>query len=90
MLQGLLISYWDLLFHRQIATPVAKWAYDQGAYFTDKRFLSFKYLCYFIVGYLYLYLTLLMVNLPKFWYGMVNRFCCFWLRIKTQYATWKT
>jgi hypothetical protein len=30
MLQGLLISYWDLLFHRQIATPVAKWAY-QGA-----------------------------------------------------------
>jgi hypothetical protein len=61
MLQ-LLISYWDLLFHRQIATPVAKWAYDQGALiFTDKSLAIsfFLYLCYFIVGYLYLYLTAL-------------------------------
>lgn len=37
MLQGLAVSYWDVLFHRQIATPVARWAYDGGALiFTDK------------------------------------------------------
>jgi hypothetical protein len=36
MLQGLAVSYWDVLFHRQIATPITRWAYDGGANFTDK------------------------------------------------------
>ena len=37
MVQGLAISYWDVLFHREIASPVAKWAYDEGTLIhTDK------------------------------------------------------
>jgi hypothetical protein len=88
MLQGLLISYWDLLFHRQIATPVAKWAYDQGALiFTDKSLaISFFLSTFviFIVGYLYLYLTALNGKFAKI-PGMewLTDSVAFWLRIKT-------
>ena len=88
MVQGLLISYWDLLFHREIATPVAKWAYDQGAIIhTDKRlaiFFFFNTFMLFIGGYLYLYLRALsgkFATIP----GMewLTDSVAFWLRIKT-------
>lgn len=88
MLQGLVISYWDLLFHRQIATPVAKWAYDQGALiFTDKSLAISFFLntfVIFIVGYLYLYLTALNGKFAKI-PGMewLTDSVAFWLRIKT-------
>ena len=50
MIQGLVISYWDLLFHRQIATPVAKWAYDQGSIiYTDKNLAIVFFLNTFII-----------------------------------------
>ena len=50
MVQGLVISYWDLLFHRQIASPVAKWAYDQGALiYTDKNLAIVFFLNTFII-----------------------------------------
>jgi hypothetical protein len=88
MLQGLVISYWDLLFHRQIATPVAKWAYDQGALiFTDKSLAISFFLntfVIFIVGYLYLYVTALTGKFAKL-PGMewLTDSVAFWLRIKT-------
>lgn len=88
MLQGLAISYWDLLFHRQIATPVAKWAYDQGAFiFMDKQLaIAFFYgtFAIFIAAYFYLYVTAVrgkFATLP----GMewLTDSVAFWLRIKT-------
>jgi len=37
MIQGLVISYWDLLFHREIATAVTKWIFDESGFiYTDK------------------------------------------------------
>ena len=88
MVQGLVISYWDLLFHRQIASPVAKWAYDQGALiYTDKNLAIVFFLntfIIFIVGYSYLYFRAIkgkFATIP----GMewLTDSVAFWLRIKT-------
>jgi hypothetical protein len=88
MIQGLIVSYWDLIFNREIATPVAKWAYDQGmVIYTDKNlaisffmntFFSFMFL------YLYLYVTALrgkFANVPGT--DWLTDSIAFWLRIKT-------
>lgn len=88
MLQGLMISYWDLLFHREIATPVAKWAYDQGAIiFTDKPLAIFFFLNTFVIfftTYFYLYLRAISGKFATF-PGMswLTDSIAFWLRIKT-------
>jgi hypothetical protein len=88
MIQGLVISYWDLLFHRQIATPVAKWAYDQGALiYTDKTLAIAFFLntfLIFILGYLYLYIQAINGKFAKL-PGMewLTDSVAFWLRIKT-------
>jgi hypothetical protein len=88
MLQGLMISYWDLLFHRQIASPVAKWAWDQGALIhTDKPlaiafFLNTFFL--FIFTYFYLYIRAIsgkFATLPLM--EWLTDSVAFWLRIKT-------
>jgi hypothetical protein len=88
MLQGLVISYWDLLFHREIATPVAKWAYDQGSLiYTDKSLATIFFLntfVIFLVGYSYLYIRSIQgkfATIP----GMewLTDSVAFWLRIKT-------
>ena len=88
MVQGLVISYWDLLFHRQIATPVAKWTFDQGALiYTDKNLAIVFFLntfLIFILGYLYLYFRAIngkFARIP----GMdwLTDSVSFWLRIKT-------
>lgn len=88
MIQGLIISYWDLLFHREIATPVAKWAYDQGALiFTDKPLAVTFFLTTFLIfifGYLYLYICAIQGKFATF-PGMrwLTDSIAFWLRIKT-------
>jgi hypothetical protein len=88
MIQGLVISYWDVLFHRQIATPVARWAYDQGAIiYTDKNlaivfFLNTFFL--FILTYLYLYFRAIngkFATIP--FMEWLTDSVAFWLRIKT-------
>ena len=88
MIQGLVISYWDLLFHREIATPVAQWTYDQGGLiYTDKNLAIVFFLNTFIIfflGYFYLYVRALNVKfaiIP----GMewLTESVAFWLRIKT-------
>ena len=88
MIQGLTVSYWDVLFHRQIATPVARWAYDGGALiFTDKPLAIFFFLnTFFIFILLYMYMYFKAIN-NKFvtFYGMewLTDSVAFWLRIKT-------
>ena len=60
MVQGLAISYWDVLFHREIASPVAKWAYDEGTLIhTDKSLaivFFFNTFVIFMLAYIYLYI----------------------------------
>lgn len=88
MLQGLFMSYWDLLFQRQIATPVAKWAYDQGAIvYTDKPLAIFFFLntfIFFLFLYFYLYVqsfTGKFATIP--FMEWLTDSIAFWLRIKT-------
>jgi hypothetical protein len=88
MVQGLVISYWDLLFHRQIATPVAKWAYDQGAFiYTDKQLAIVFFLNTFVIfflGYCYLYFQSIRGKFATIPYmEWLTDSVAFWLRIKT-------
>jgi hypothetical protein len=88
MLQGLVVSYWDVLFHREIATSVAQWAYDGGTLIhTDKNiaiFFFFNTFIIFILGYLYLYINAINGRFATF-PGMewLTDSVAFWLRIKT-------
>jgi len=88
MLQGLAISYWDVLFHRQIATPVARYAYDGGALiFTDKPLaISFFLSTFFIFLFSYVYLYYKAINnefatCPGMYW--LTDSVAFWLRLKT-------
>lgn len=90
MLQGLVISYWDLLFHREIAAPVAKWAFDQGVVlFTDRILASFFFFytfLFFFFTYILLYITAIR---GKFFrsksklLSWLTDSISFWLRIQT-------
>jgi len=88
MLQGLSMSYWDVLFHRQVATPVAKWAYDGGAIiYTDTTLaivFFFNTFLLFLFSYIYLYflaITNKFVTIPHM--EWLTDSVAFWLRIKT-------
>jgi hypothetical protein len=88
MIQGLMISCWDLLFHREIASPVAKWAYDEGAIiFSDKPLAIFFFLFTFMV-FVSLYLSLYIkaisgefATYPRM--EWLTDSVAFWLRMKT-------
>lgn len=88
MLQGLVFSYWDLLFNRQISDPVANWAFDQGALiFTDTDlavFFFFQTFLLFFSSYIYLYFTAIRGQFFTF-PGMnwLTDSISFWLKIKT-------
>jgi hypothetical protein len=88
MLQGLLVSVWDLLFHREITAAVANWAYDDGLVIGTNRKLAgfFFFLTFlgFIGLYSYFYTKALgrkIATLPGL-YWMTDS-VAFWLRIKT-------
>jgi hypothetical protein len=88
MLQSLAISYWDILFHREIAITASKWAYDKGAIiFTDKdTAITFFFTTFFVfvVGYILLYFRALQGKFPVLptmeW---LTDSIAFWIRIKT-------
>ena len=88
MVQGLVISYWDLLFNREIASPVAKWAYDGGSFIHTDKTLAITFFLntflIFIAGYLYLYIRALQghfATIPGLTW--LTDSVAFWLRIKT-------
>lgn len=88
MLQGLAISYWDFLFHRQISDMAVKWSFDQGFLFaTDKTiaiFFFFLTFLFFFFGYVIFYIEALQGKFfthPKFTW--LTDSVSFWLRVKT-------
>ena len=88
MLQGLVISYWDLLFNRQIAFPVTKWIFDQNILiFTDKPLaitFFFSTFIFFFILYIVLYLKALQGQyavIPGIHW--LTDSISFWLRVKT-------
>ena len=88
MIQGLVISYWDLLFHREIATAVTKWIFDEsGIIYTDKFLSIIVFFCtfiLFILFYSYLYIRAISGKFATF-PGMewLTDSIAFWLKIKT-------
>lgn len=88
MLQGLVISYWDVLCHREISSKIGQFSYDQGIIlFSDKKLafvLFFLTFILFISGYFYLYITALRGKIATIrGFEWVTDSVCFWLRIKT-------
>ena len=88
MLQGLVVSVWDLLFHREITAAVANWAYDDGLVIGTNRKLAgfFFFLTFlgFVSLYYYFYANGLkrkIATLPGLYW--VTDSVAFWLRIKT-------
>jgi len=88
MIQGLVISYWDLLFHREIATAVTKWIFDESGFIYTDKFLSILlFFCTFILFlsfYFYLYIRAINGKFATF-PGMewLTDSIAFWLKIKT-------
>jgi len=88
MIQGLVISYWDLLFHREIATAVTKWIFDESGFIYTDKFLSillfFCTFLLFILFYSYLYIRAISGKFATF-PGMewLTDSIAFWLKIKT-------
>jgi hypothetical protein len=88
MLQGLTISFWDALFHRDMGIDIAKWTFDQGTVLhTDKVLAIFFFLFTFVVFtflYIYFYFKAIQgkfATLPYF--EFVTDSVSFWLRIRT-------
>jgi hypothetical protein len=88
MLQGLVISFWDFIFHREISDAVSNWTYDEGMIVaTNKALGVFFYLITFIIFlgfYYYFYSNALKGKLAtiKNFYWLTDS-VAFWLRIKT-------
>ena len=88
MIQGTMVSYWDLIFNRQIVSAVADWAYDEGfILFLDTNLAFFFFLATFVlflIAYIYFYLTAIQgkfVTIPGM--SWLTDSVAFWLKIKT-------
>lgn len=88
MIQGLIVSYWDLLFHRQVLVKAGKYAFDQGALMYSDRYLAVNFFMgtflFFVVLYLYFYFVSLTGKFGRIpgleW---LTDSVAFWVRLKT-------
>jgi hypothetical protein len=88
MIQGLILSFWELLFHRDIATAAAQWSYDQGPLLFLDKVLGIKFFLatfiVFLIIYIFLYILALQGKFVTFtqmrW---LTDSVAFWLRIRT-------
>jgi hypothetical protein len=88
MLQGLTVSLWDVLFHREIADEVANWTFDEGMLIATNKeiavFFFFITFIAFIIIYYFFYTNALrgkIVTVNGFHW--ITDSVAFWLRIKT-------
>jgi hypothetical protein len=88
MIQGLSVSYWDLIFNREITHKMSKWALDQAiVIYTDKQlaifFFFLTFIC-FIILYAYLYVWAMCGKIAPIPYTeWLTDSIAFWLKIKT-------
>lgn len=88
MVQGLVISYWDFLFHRQITTEVTHWIWGEDMLiYTDREIALLFFLLTFLLFFV-LYCFLLFQALNGIFALIPNMVfltdsVAFWLRIKT-------
>ena len=88
MIQGLIISFWDLLFHREITDAVATWAYDEGLLIATNKKLAIFFFLFTFMAFIFIYyhfysnaLKGKIVTLPGLTW--VTDSVAFWLKIKT-------
>ena len=55
MIQGLIISFWDLLFHREITDAVAIWAYDEGLVIASNKQLGVFFFLFTFIAFIFIY-----------------------------------
>jgi hypothetical protein len=94
MLQGLVLSYWDLFFHRQIADPTV-WEDDEDDFsmqiIVTMIVFTVTFLFFFFL-YLWLYLTALRGKMFRFkskYLAWITDSVFFWLKIKTSTMPFK-
>jgi hypothetical protein len=88
MMQGIIISYWETLFNREIVAAVSKWTIDQGLIVgTDRQvaiILFFLTFIFFVFLYIYLYIRALkgyfFTSPGCYW---LTDSVSFWLKIRT-------
>ena len=88
MIQGLVVAYWDVIFHREVCNGIGKWILDDMGFIYTDRFLAylFFFITFVIFMLLYSYLYIRAIN-NKFatlpggeW---LTDSIAFWLKIKT-------
>jgi hypothetical protein len=88
MIQGIMISYWDALFNRQISSVIADWAFDDGIIIgLDKNLASIFFFLTF-VGFFFIYIYLYIKALRGYFFTHPGFYwltdsVSFWLKIKT-------
>jgi len=88
MLQGLTISLWDVLFHREIADDVANWSFDEGMLIATNKeiavFFFFITFVAFVIIYYFFYTNSLRGKIVTVnGLNWITDSVAFWLRIKT-------
>ena len=88
MIQGLIISFWDLLFHREITDAVAIWAYDEGLVIASNKQLGVFFFLFTFIAFIFIYFHFYsnalkgkIVTLPGLTW--MTDSVAFWLKIKT-------
>ncbi len=88
MVQGLVISFWDLLFHREITDAVATWAYDEGLLIATNKQLAIFFFLFTFIAFIFIYYHFFsnalkgkIVTLPGLHW--LTDSVAFWLKIKT-------
>lgn len=89
MIQGLIISYWDLLFHREMVSSITKWTgFEAPPVISSDRSLAIVFFLntffVFLLTYFYLYIRALQgkfATIPAM--EWLSDSVAFWLRIKT-------
>jgi hypothetical protein len=88
MMQQLVISWWDVMFHRAISQSAQEWAYEGNPFlFNDLELVTiffFNTFFWFTILYIYLYIRSVQGKFATIPYlGFLTDSVAFWLRIKT-------
>jgi hypothetical protein len=88
MIQGLVITYWDFLFQREVTADAVKWTFDQGMLVaSDKTLAIFFFLSTFIIFFTFYVILYLIAVQGKFFTSpkleWLTDSVAFWLKMKT-------
>ncbi len=88
MIQGLVVAYWDVIFHREVCNGIGKWILDDMGFIYTDRFLAYLFFFFtfivFVLLYSYLYIRAINNKFATLPGGeWLTDSIAFWLKIKT-------